>query len=167
LLFNAEIDSTDGKLYMHEIYNLPLANLQLAVLSACQSGTGRSMAGEGTFSIARAFTYAGTSASVLSLWEVDDESTSLLMSKFYHQLGQGVSISKALQQAKVSFLESENIADFRPYFWAAFVPYGHMKTLVLTQVSLYLRLTGFVVLLVAGLYFYRQRRISITSSYRY
>ena len=75
------------RLYLPQIYNLEL-QAEMVVLSACETGLGRLQMGEGVFSLARAFTYAGAKSLVTSLWEVDDHATTRIMQAFYRQLMQ-------------------------------------------------------------------------------
>ena len=72
----------DGFLRLHEIYNLKLP-ADLVVLSACQTGLGKEVKGEGLIGLTRGFMYAGARRVVVSLWSVNDKATSDLMTKFY------------------------------------------------------------------------------------
>lgn len=113
----------DGFLQMHEIFNLNI-NADLVVLSACQTGLGRLMKGEGVIGISRAFFYAGASSILVSLWNVEDKSTAQLMVNFYQNLESGMSKSKAIQKAKLQFI-SQNGRESHPFFWAPFVLSGN------------------------------------------
>jgi CHAT domain-containing protein len=77
-----------GILSADSVVSLPLEKLELAVLSACESGLGESAGGEGVFGLQRAFHLAGTANVVASLWKVDDEATAALMTLFYTNLWQ-------------------------------------------------------------------------------
>jgi CHAT domain-containing protein len=129
LAFRNENTRTDGLLYAHELYTLDLS-LRLAVLSACETGIGQVYQGEGIFSIARGFAYAGTPTLLLSLWKADDYATSHLMGFFYHHLNQGATVSKALQLAKLEFLDQENPEATRPCFWGGFVVFCVVRGVV-------------------------------------
>lgn len=112
--------SEDGLLSSYEIFNLKL-KADLVVLSACETGLGKEIKGEGLMSLMRAFMYAGTPSVVVSLWNVNDESAADLMVRFYRHLQKdGVSKSEALRQAQ---LEMINYSGF-PFFWAPFVLVG-------------------------------------------
>jgi CHAT domain-containing protein len=113
----------DAELYSYEIYNLDLT-AGLVVLSACESGLGRNQKGEGIFSIARAFTYAGCPASVMSLWKARDVFTAEIMVQFYENLHQGASVSTSLRNAKLQFLKQVDGPTAHPANWAAFVLNG-------------------------------------------
>jgi CHAT domain-containing protein len=77
-----------GILTTDAVAGLSLDGLELAVLSACDSGLGETAGGEGVFSLQRAFHLAGTRDVVASLWKVDDQATTALMAVFYHKLWQ-------------------------------------------------------------------------------
>jgi CHAT domain-containing protein len=111
--------SEDGVLSAYEIFNLKL-KADLVVLSACETGLGKEVKGEGLMSLTRAFMYAGTPSVVVSLWNVNDESAADLMIRFYRNLQTGKSKSEALRQAQ---LETINDNGF-PFFWAPFVLVG-------------------------------------------
>ncbi|OJJ22312.1 hypothetical protein BKI52_06415 [marine bacterium AO1-C] len=111
-----------GCLLASEIYNLEM-NADLLVLSSCSSGVGKLTKGEGIFSLARSFLYAGAHNVVFSLWDVDDEYTKKLMIAFYkHFLSNPNSdgYQKALQLARNQLAE-QNI---HPKHWAGIVLIG-------------------------------------------
>ncbi len=90
----------DGLLHMREVFHLRL-NADLVVLSACQTGLGKQMTGEGMVGLSTAFFFAGTPTVVMSLWQVDDGATALLMRRFYENLASdGVDKAEALREAK-------------------------------------------------------------------
>ncbi|HEX7333933.1 MAG TPA: CHAT domain-containing protein [Pyrinomonadaceae bacterium] len=109
----------DGLLSAYEVFNLKL-QADLVVLSACETGLGKEVKGEGLMSLMRAFMYAGASSVVISLWNVNDESASDLMIRFYRNLKTGMSKGEALRQAQ---LETINDNGF-PFFWAPFILVG-------------------------------------------
>jgi len=111
----------DGLLRVREISNLDL-HADLVVLSACQSGMGRVVSGEGLIGMTRAFLYAGAGSIVVSLWKVDDESTSDLMVSFYRHLRDVGDKSEALRRAKLELIDRSRYS--HPYFWAAFILVG-------------------------------------------
>ena len=117
---------TDDYLSNFDLYNLEL-NAQLAVLSACNTGSGELIKGEGVLSLARGFIQAGCSSTVMSMWSVDDCATSDIMIYFYEGLKDGLSKDKALKAAKSKYLESVDKSKMHPYYWAAFVPFGDME----------------------------------------
>lgn len=115
----------DGFLRLHDIYNLNLP-VDLVVLSACRTGLGKNIRGEGLIGLTRGFMYAGASRIVASLWKVDDEATAELMKRFYgYMLKDGRSPAAALRQAQLSMREQKRWHD--PYFWAGFILQGEWK----------------------------------------
>jgi CHAT domain-containing protein/Tfp pilus assembly protein PilF len=111
----------DGRLRTYEIFNLRLG-ADLVVLSACQTGMGKELKGEGVIGLARAFLYAGTSSAAVSLWQVPDRSTADLMIRFYQHLKQGGDKAGALRRAKLELIEAGYFAN--PHYWAPFVLIG-------------------------------------------
>jgi len=121
--------SRDSELYLQELYTLNL-NAEMVVLSACNTGIGPEKSGEGIVSMKRAFKYAGVPSIVSSLWSVPDQATQEIMTEFYRQLRSGVSKSSALQQAKLSFLNTHTPSRLaHPFYWAGFVVDGDLSSL--------------------------------------
>ncbi len=115
----------DGFLRAHEIYNLNLP-AELVVLSACQTGLGKDIRGEGLVGLTRGFMYAGAARVVVSLWNVNDRATSELMSKFYQKmLKDGQRPAAALRAAQVEMWRRRQWQS--PYYWAAFTLQGEWK----------------------------------------
>ena len=121
----------DGQLLVEELYGMNL-EARLAVLSACNTGFGKVKKGEGTMSIARAFTYAGVPSTLMSLWEVPDKSTAMIMIEFYNQLKKGKTKDRALREAKLAYLNDPTITEDlkRPFYWAGFIAMGNMEPLM-------------------------------------
>ncbi len=113
----------DGYLHAFEIYNLDL-NAELAVLSACNTGVGRLVQGEGVMSLARAFAYAGCRSLVMSQWEVTDATNPKIMKLFYEQIKEGETKSSALRQAKLSYLKESPNSQSSPYLWGSMIHIG-------------------------------------------
>jgi CHAT domain-containing protein len=112
----------DGYLRLNDIYNLKLP-VDLVVLSACQTGLGKDVKGEGLIGLTRGFMYAGASGVVASLWKVDDEATAELMKYFYQGLFEkGLSPAAALREAQLTLRKQKRWQE--PYFWAGFVIQG-------------------------------------------
>jgi CHAT domain-containing protein len=115
----------DGFLRAHEIYNLNLP-AELVVLSACQTGLGKEIKGEGLVGMTRGFMYAGAARVMVGLWNVNDKATADLMSKFYQNMfKEGRRPAAALRSAQVEMLRSSQWQS--PYFWAAFVLQGEWR----------------------------------------
>jgi CHAT domain-containing protein/tetratricopeptide (TPR) repeat protein len=115
----------DKRLYAKDIYNFDLNHVEMVVLSACESGIGEQQIGEGAISIARAFAQAGAKSIVTTLWSINDEKTKDIMAYFYKNLKAGMTKSKALQQAKITYLLSQKGNNAHPFFWAAFELIGN------------------------------------------
>jgi CHAT domain-containing protein/Tfp pilus assembly protein PilF len=114
-----EESAEDGLLQVYEVFNLRL-NAEVAVLSACETGLGKEVRGEGMVGLTRAFLYAGAEAVVVSLWKVMDPATAELMVRFYRHLRAGMKKAEALRQARLEMLDQYA----HPYYWAAFVLVG-------------------------------------------
>lgn len=111
----------DGVLTAQEISRLDLRGLDLVVLSACKTGLGDLNQGEGVFGLQRGFKKAGVQTIVMSLWEVADEATQLLMSAFYNNLLQGQSKRDAFHNAQTTLRQYGDKSFDHPQFWAAFI----------------------------------------------
>jgi CHAT domain-containing protein len=120
LIALAPDDTTDGWLTVGEIYGLDLSQTDLVVLSACQTNLGELSAGDELVGLTRAFFFAGTPSVMATLWNVDDETTGLLMERFYTHLRAGMGKAAALRQAQLELIE--DYPD--PYYWAGFVLSG-------------------------------------------
>jgi CHAT domain-containing protein/Tfp pilus assembly protein PilF len=115
----------EGFLRLYDIYNLNLP-VDLVVLSACNTGLGKDVRGEGLVGIVRGFMYAGAARVVASLWKVDDEATAELMKRFYQQMLQGgLTSAAALRAAQIDMWKQKRWR--APYYWAAFVLQGEWK----------------------------------------
>jgi CHAT domain-containing protein len=115
----------DGFLRAREIYNLNLP-AELVVLSACQTGLGKEIKGEGLVGLTRGFMYAGARRVVVSLWNVNDKATAELMQRFYRKmLRDKQSPAASLRAAQVEMWQQRQW--HLPYYWAAFVLQGEWK----------------------------------------
>jgi len=118
----------DGFLQLYEIYNLKIADCELAVLSACQTNVGKNFEGEGVFALSRGFLAAGARRVVASQWAVEDISTAELIGEFFRQIAsakksrQQIDYARALRDAKRKIRRKKEWA--APYFWAPFVLTG-------------------------------------------
>jgi CHAT domain-containing protein/tetratricopeptide (TPR) repeat protein len=135
LAFTENGDTTeDNFLQAWEISKLKL-NADLVILSACETGYGRFQEGEGVLSLARSFMYAGVPSMVVSLWEVNDASTAIIMQSFYQNLSKGLSKAEALRQAKLAYLNSADSTAAHPAFWSAFIQIGNHRAIDLGEKS--------------------------------
>ncbi|MEO1261271.1 MAG: CHAT domain-containing protein, partial [Bacteroidota bacterium] len=122
----------DNQLYAYEIYQLDI-NSKLVVLSACESGFGQFVHGEGVISLAQSFLQVGAQSVTMSLWEAQDHATQFIMGEYYKGLRDGVAKDRALRTAKLKYLE-EPAHQKHPFFWAPFVNIGDPSPIV-TPVS--------------------------------
>ena len=123
-------DSSDGKLYIPELYAQPMT-ARLAVLDACNTAAGDLYAGEGVMSLSRAFAYAGCESVVMSLWPVADAASGPLINQFYDGLLDGKPIAEAMQQARLHYVQNTNDPiKAHPVFWAGLVSSGSNAVLV-------------------------------------
>ena len=114
-------DAADGVLTALEISGLDLRGTRLVVLSACETGVGEALRGEGVFGLRRALAIAGAETQVMSLWQVDDEATSELMTTYYAGLAAGGGRSESLRAAQLAVREKHP----HPYYWASFIVSGN------------------------------------------
>lgn len=162
-MVNRDAQSQNGFIGLQDIYGLN-ARVDLIVLSACRTGLGKKVNGEGLIGLTRGFMYAGASSTVASLWSVDDEATAELMKHFYSKmLKEDMTPAAALRAAQTEIRKDPRWSS--PYYWAAFtfqgdyerhisaVPkslFGDMKLVGVMGVTLLLLLT------VAGWFWWRQ-----------
>lgn len=112
----------NGFLRLRDVYNLNLP-VELVVLSACDTGLGKEVKGEGLIGLTRGFMYAGASSVMASLWRVDDDATTELMKHFYKGILQdGLRPAAALREAQLRMWRQKRWRF--PYFWAGFVLQG-------------------------------------------
>ena len=139
----AEPNQDDGILTALGVMDLDLRGVDLAVLSACETGLGETAGGEGLLGLQRAFQVAGARSTVASLWKVDDEQTRKLMERFYENLwSKKLPTGEALREAQLwvmregpkrglDFDEEKNDRPpppcAPPYYWAAFVLSGDWR----------------------------------------
>ncbi|HEY9600534.1 MAG TPA: CHAT domain-containing protein, partial [Allocoleopsis sp.] len=115
----------NGFLRLNDIFNLNLP-AELVVLSACETGLGKEIKGEGLVGLTRGFMYAGSPRILVSLWSVDDAGTSELMSRFYKKmLQENLKPAAALRAAQIEMLQDARWKD--PYYWAAFTLQGEWR----------------------------------------
>src|SRR5262249_29267897 len=117
--------SQDGYLRLHEIYNLRLA-ADVVVLSACRTGLGKEIKGEGLIGLTRGCIYTGAARVVGIVWQVDDVATAELMKRFYRgMLRDGLRPAAALRQAQIEMWKKKQWQ--APFYWGAFVLQGEWR----------------------------------------
>ncbi len=122
-----ESSGEDGVVTALEAAGLNLFGTQLVVLSACETGLGDVINGEGVYGLRRAFVIAGAESQVISLWKVSDSGTKDLMTSYYQKLLTGEGRSEALQKTQLELLQTPGYR--HPYYWAAFIFSGNWKSL--------------------------------------
>lgn len=109
----------DGILTAQEISKIDLSGLDLVVLSACETGLGDIKDGEGIMGLQRGFKKAGAKSLIMSLWEVDDVATQMLMTEFYKQYLNGIPMSQSLLNSQRYVESQKGFED--PEYWAGFI----------------------------------------------
>jgi CHAT domain-containing protein len=121
-LVNEQGKPQNGFLGLQDIYNLNLP-VDMVVLSACETGLGKEIRGEGLVGLTSGFMYAGATRVVASLWNVDDAATSELMGRFYKGiLKDGLQPAAALQRTQIEMRKQKRWR--APHHWAGFVLQG-------------------------------------------
>ena len=115
----------NGFLRLHEIFTLKFSS-DLVVVSACETGLGKQIKGEGLIGLTRGFMYAGSPRVLVSLWKVDDQATAEFMTRFYRlMLEKKAPPAEALREAQI---EMQKETEWKsPYYWAAFVLQGEWR----------------------------------------
>jgi CHAT domain-containing protein/tetratricopeptide (TPR) repeat protein len=122
-LFDRTGKSKEGFLPAFDVYNLRLTS-DLVALSACRTGLGKEIKGEGLVGLTRGFMYAGAARVLVSLWGVDDAATAELMSSFYGEMfgPRHLSPARALRSAQIAISRKKRWQ--APYYWAGFILQG-------------------------------------------
>lgn len=136
----------DEKINLSELY-LTKNKASLVVLSGCNTTLGKEETGEGIMSLARGFFYSGSQSVVSSLWSVDDKATPYIMNEFYKNLYHGQTKSKALRNAKLSYLDHHSLSELSPHYWASFILLGKDDVLPHSAFNWYPYLIGILVVL--------------------
>jgi len=167
-LVNPQGGFENGFLQLHDIYNLQLS-AELVTLSACDTGLGKEVNGEGLVGLTQGFMYAGAQRLVTSLWKVDDQATGQLMQEFYRELlVEQKPPAAALRAAKLSMRRQNRWQS--PFYWGAFTFQGDLAGgIALASLPWRLESKGVVVAiflfaLAASLYAFRQRKKRVATS---
>jgi CHAT domain-containing protein len=125
--FNQRVSGVeDGVFTALEAANLNLSGTQLVVLSACDTALGDIANGEGVYGLQRAFAIAGAETQLISLWQVSDDGTESLMTRYYENLMAGMSRSESLRDVQLEMIRSEEQYS-HPYYWSAFILTGDWR----------------------------------------
>jgi CHAT domain-containing protein len=162
---NRDGQEQNGFVGLPDVYQLR-APVNLVVLSACRTGLGKDMRGEGLVGLTRGFMYAGASSVVASLWKVDDEATAELMKQFYtNMLQKRMTPAAALREAQNTIRQNPEWRS--PYYWAAFTLQGEYRQVIkpgqaAVSPSMKLKIIvggALLALLAGGAWWYRRRRL--------
>ncbi|MCB0142142.1 MAG: CHAT domain-containing protein, partial [Caldilineaceae bacterium] len=115
-------DQNDGKLEVHEIFGLNLADANLVTVSDSAAELNVESNGEEIVEMNRAFHFAGAPAVVSTLWQVDDDATAELIGTFYASLRDGMTTAEALRAGQLKLLKESAKSD--PFYWSAFSLFG-------------------------------------------
>jgi len=166
VFFHNQDTIEDGLLNTSELFGMQL-NADLAVLSACNTGTGKLEQGEGIMSLSRGFFYAGVPSIIMTAWAVEDLSGSELMTSFYKYLSEGKPKNEALRLAKIDYLENSDQLKAHPHYWAAYMNIGDISPIRHLRKPIpsfcYYLSSGLAILAIAFLILFRirkQRRLS-------
>jgi CHAT domain-containing protein/Tfp pilus assembly protein PilF len=147
-----------GFIRLQDVYGMNL-NADLVVLSACDTGLGKEIKGEGLMSLNNAFLQAGAKSVVSSLWRVEDTATKQLMTDFYRGMAaDGLTSSEALRQAQIKLYKDPRFAS--PFYWASFTAQGNFSTApqFSSKNYVWIYILGLVLVSVGGLYLLRRAR---------
>ena len=153
LIFN------DTNLYLHQVLNMDFTN-KITLLTACETGIGPQYKGEGVYSMARGFIYAGCSSVIMSLSKISETDTQELMPDFYSSLLSGKSVDESLIIAKRNYLDKSDNITSHPRFWTGLVSVGNMQPVESNISSGYKNIYYTIILcLVLSIFIYIIRRI--------
>lgn len=128
LFLNGQSGEEHYFLRLTDVFNLPVLSADLVVLSSCQTGLGSEVQGEGLVGLTKGFMYAGAERVLVSLWNVNDEATAALMTRFYNELiDHHNSPAEALRKAQLDMLNSDEWQN--PFYWAGFTLQGEWQNL--------------------------------------
>ncbi len=157
--FDEKGGKRDEFLRIHDIYGLNL-NADLVVLSACETGIGKEVKGEGLMSLNNAFLQTGAKSVMASLWKVEDGATLELMKNFYGAMAnEKLTPPQALRQAQIKLRQIPQYQS--PFYWAAFTVQGDFRTVpeISNTYGKAIYLFAFVPLLLIGIYLFRRTKL--------
>jgi CHAT domain-containing protein len=149
-------EKTDGALYAYELFGMNL-NIDLIMLSSCESASGTYIQGSGMVGLGRALQFAGARSLIMNTWSIRDQTASDISTWFYENLNEGMSKNEALRMAKVRYITTRN-SD--PYIWGSFILIGDDEPLVKKISIRGFFFGGILMLILGGVLFWlvRQRR---------
>ncbi|MFT3704050.1 MAG: CHAT domain-containing tetratricopeptide repeat protein [Agriterribacter sp.] len=116
------------KLYLNELYSLNLDSTHLMLLSACETGVGKFVEGEGVMSLSRGVLYAGCPSVITTLWPANDQSTAYIVNHFYRHMDEGNDLTTALRLSKLDFIK-DYPNQKNPSYWAHLILVGQTQAL--------------------------------------
>ncbi|MGQ9621149.1 MAG: CHAT domain-containing protein, partial [Bacteroidales bacterium] len=158
LFINSGEADSNGKLYSYEI-SLSRINSPLVILSACNSGIGPLNRVEGALSLARSFVLAGASSVIRTSWEINDETSSEIISSFYKHLSKGRRKDDALRLAKLDYLAGHPPLFLNPYYWAAYEIIGDSSPVMKNKNCLFLQASLIIITILLAIIYLRRRKI--------
>lgn len=162
-------DSTKAdsyKLYLNELYNLNLDSTRLMLLSACETGVGKLVEGEGVMSLSRGVLYAGCPSVITTLWPANDQSTAYIINHFYKYMDEGKDLTTSLRLSKLDFIKNYP-QQKDPSYWAHLVLVGKTQSLYESQAIQNSSLATIISILLICFYAFRwyrsKKRIKVIS----
>lgn len=154
-------DYDENSLYTYEIYNTNLSS-NIAILTACETGKPTYQPGEGMISLAHAFNYAGSESILTTLWEIDEISSSQIVTYFYDFLSEGLPKDEALKKAKLKYLSTAEGRAASPQYWAGLVLIGDTAPIQLqTGINpLWWWLAGILAIVAISFFLFKRRKAS-------
>ena len=125
--YASDTSANSSRLFTSEIAVLDMNNVNLVILSACETGAGQLVKGEGLMSLTRAFSYGGCRNTIASLWKADDVSTAKISRYLHHHINEGEGFADALQQAKIDYLKEVPGRLKLPAYWAHLRLVGNLE----------------------------------------
>ncbi len=149
----------DDKLKLSELYFIKNQS-DLTFLDACKTGVGKLQEGEGIMSLTRGFLYSGAKSVVSSLWNTNEKSSHEIIIDFYTSLKKNHTTSRALREAKLKYLDSHQLDEISPYYWAPLILIGNgQQTLDLTTTdNKYYYILSLIILIMSCLFFIYLRK---------
>jgi CHAT domain-containing protein len=153
-----DFSNEENSFYTYEIYDCDLAS-NLTILTACETGKPGYQPGEGMISLAHAFNYAGSESILTSLWRIDEKSSMRIVELFYKYLSNGNPKDKALQQAKLEYLASEEGRTLSPRYWAGLILIGNTTPISISKSNTWMFwLFGILVFLSVSFFVLRRKK---------
>lgn len=155
--FNTYIRGSRDSINAAEISN-QVFKQEMIFLSACETGLGEQVQGEGIFSLARSFFKAGAQSVISTLWKVNDQFTSKQVALIYSNLLLGMSKDDAIRDMQLHYIRADdsNGANAMPYYWAAYQCQGDLRPVVGLRQKDYLWMYAVSISILMGLWYYKK-----------